>query len=1054
MKLTEKFSKILSLYDAFLNGKLSPEISRLHWLNEQLPIAAASVWLKVKTGIILEEVDYTIVHKIQHEWSKETENVFNEAADIYTSNLAIYYITLSEVKNEYQLFELQKEITEIRDFIFAHMIRQGSLISSLKKKIPAVDLVFSVLPFGLFAPEDLVMVSGIQELVSSQSESLSVSETALLGIYYTEKYDFGKADMYLSMAATILDDDECILLSLLETYLRQKKESISANAFIHKPLGNGNVYDTLPYERAPHYPTAGGTCKFNVQVNSQTVEKVFMKLDGIAERIPCLLVDEALHIYQAVVELPEEYVEGSYSFIAIGEEIETSVDYELTIKEQVIVRKVDFIGSTSHENIYQAVTNHQTIFLNLQKTKLQMSLNKPAIKSNKLNEQCLIIDSTGAITTTDGQVIVTFFEDMLEIQELIGKGIFSISLKFFDDAEIYYGFGERYNAINQFGTIIDCFVYNQYRDQGTRTYMPMPYYFTDKGYGLSIVTDYYTRFDLQHSNKGIVELTVETEPTDFIFEIDLLHGSMKEMIQQYIQSTGQPRMVPSWVFGPWMSSNNWDRDSVVREQIKLTNEHGIPSTVIVLEQWSDETTYYMFNDAQYSLLDPGKSHSYDQMTFPEWGRWPDPKGLIEHCHENGLKFILWQIPIGKYLNQQKHPLKDQDEKFMIEQGYVVKNSDGTPYRIPENWFTDSLLLDFTNKAAKKWWFEKRQYLIELGVDGFKTDGGEMVYGADVQFSDGSNGRKMRNNYPKEYIKSYYEFAQQNQGITFSRAGYTGAQTYPAHWAGDERSTFDAFKRQLIAGINSGLSGVIFWGWDLGGFNGDIPTAELFMRSASMAAFCPIMQYHAESKGEFNQDRTPWNIADRTNTPEVIDVYRFFANTRMNLLPYIYDQSQKAVNNCLPLMRALKIEYPSEAFDNCYDQFMFGESLLIAPVIREGEQSRFIQFPEGTWTDFWTHQVVEGGQTIEVHAKANQIPVFIKQNSIVLLNLGNSGIIGEQIGNDIKRYTRPKLIVTAKDDFKEIIEDHLGNSINVTVDKAEKSIMYDSNLEIEIEFIDL
>ena len=88
--------------------------------------------------------------------------------------------------------------------------------------------------------------------------------------------------------------------------------------------------------------------------------------------------------------------------------------------------------------------------------------------------------------------------------------------------------------------------------------------------------------------------------------------------------------------------------------------------MIVLEQWSDETTYYMFNDAQYPMLKPGESHSYHQMTFPKWGRWPDPQGLIDYCHENGLKFILWQIPIEKYLNQQKHPLKDQDEAYMIE----------------------------------------------------------------------------------------------------------------------------------------------------------------------------------------------------------------------------------------------------------------------------------------------------------------------------------------------------------------------------------------------------
>lgn len=176
------------------------------------------------------------------------------------------------------------------------------------------------------------------------------------------------------------------------------------------------------------------------------------------------------------------------------------------------------------------------------------------------------------------------------------------------------------------------------------------------------------------------------------------------------------------------------------------------------------------------------------------------------------------------------------------------------------------------------------------MDGFKTDGGEMVYGKELVFADGSTGSDMRNRYPNDYIQSYYEFAQQNKGITFSRSSYKGAQRFPAYWAGDERSTFDAFKRSLMAGINAGYSGVIFWGWDLAGINVDIPTAELFMRSTAMVAFCPIMQYHAESKGEFNQDRTPWNIAERTGNSQVIDVYRFYATVRMNLLPHIYSQS--------------------------------------------------------------------------------------------------------------------------------------------------------------------
>lgn len=1051
MKLEQSFSEVLTQYNCILNGRINVNaIDNLNTTREKLPIAAAVVWLKVKANIVLNEGDYAVVNAIQAEWSMEHSNVFEEAEDIYTSNLAIFYMTLSEVKNAYQLYNLQKTLTEIRDYIFNHMIREGSLISSLKKNVPDYDLVLSVLPFGLFAPEDLIMVSAIDKLVSACKRD-DQNTAALLGIYFTEKYDFVKADSFLAQARN-KSDKSTVLVDILETYLQQKKENISRSVFIHKPLGNGNVYDELPYERVPHYPTAKEKCVFNVQVNDSNIQEVFMNLEGVTEKIPCRLIDETLHIYQAMIEIPDDYQGGSYFFSLISEEVKKSEVYELAIKKNSILDKIEFIGSNQKENIYILKNEVKSIYLLFQQTKLLLSQEMPKINSVKFNEKMAGIDNENYLFVAEGRLNFRLNDNFLEIHELMGKGVIGITLAIKDNAQIYYGFGERYNSINQFGNTIDCFVYNQYRDQGTRTYMPMPYYFTEQNYGLFINTNYYTRFDLQDTNKCEVDIYIETDGSEILAEIDLLHGSMKEMISQYIGHTGEPLMVPSWTLGPWMSSNNWDRDSVVREQIKLTNKYDIPATVIVLEQWSDETTYYMFNDAQYPLLMPGEVHNYDQMSFPEWGRWPNPKELVSYCHKNGLKFILWQIPIEKYLNQQSHPLKDQDEAYMIEKGFVVKNNDGSPYRIPENWFTDSLLMDFTNEEAKKWWFEKRQYLLDIGVDGFKTDGGEMVYGADVMFSDGSNGREMRNRYPKEYIKAYYEFAQQNNGITFSRAGYTGAQVYPAHWAGDERSTFDAFNRQLIAGINSGMSGVIFWGWDLAGFNGDIPTAELFMRSSSMAAFCPIMQYHAESKGEFNQDRTPWNIAERTQTPEVIDVYRFFANTRMSLIPYIYDQSLKSVREKNPLMRAMQIEFPKEAFENCYDEFMFGESLLIAPVIQEGMTSRIVKLPKGTWVDFWSHSIVQGGQSIHVNAEVDQIPVFIKENSAIVLNLGESKVLGGSIGNDLTEYTNAKVLVVAKDSFTQTIEDHLGNIIKIDVNANNRKISVSQSLPIEVESI--
>ena len=1055
--MKQKFSQVLSAYIHFLKkNELSKDmIPSFNNEVEQLPLDAAILWLKIKTEIPLTEKDQVIIEKIENNWNQKVCNVLDESADIYTSNLSIYYATLLEVKNVYSDYERQKTITKIRDYIFDNMIKNGSIISSVGKGNPDFDIIFSVLPFGLFAPEDLIMVSGINELLVHPK--LKVYQAALLGIYFTEKYDFVKAESYLvDCKKQGKTDFERALIDLLETYLQQKKSQLSKDIFIHKPFGNGNVYDKLPYERAPHYPRVGEEFEVNVQINLETLDRVDLVFSKESLSLKGELINSELNIYQFRGIKKQSEIQETYYFKAtLNEETYESEKYTLPTKEVFSGNTFNFLGSTNHENIYEVKMGQHHFYLLLQESKLIFTLSKSKISNQVVNNKFLSLDNQNHLLK-NGQVIFQFNPEEFEISEIIGKGVTHFNLSFKDKANKYYGFGERYNNINQMGNFLDCFVYNQYRDQGTKTYMPMPYFVTDDNYGLNIETDFYSTFDLKREDSKTVKIGLDVDPTNPEVEINLLIGSMKEMISQYIKQTGEPALLPSWALGPWMSSNNWDRDSVVRKQIELTNELEIPATVIVLEQWSDETTYYMFNDAQYSLLENGISHKYEDMTFPEWGRWPNPKALVDHCHDNGLKFILWQIPICKYLNQQTHPLKDQDETYMIENNFVVQTKTGEPYRMPENWFTDSLLMDFTNERAKKWWFDKRQYLIDIGVDGFKTDGGEMVYGKDVVFSDGTKGDQMRNRYPQSYVDAYYEFAQKNKGMTFSRSGYRGAQKSPAHWAGDERSTFSAFRRQLIAGINSGISGIVFWGWDLAGFNGDIPTAELYMRSAAVAAFCPIMQYHAESKGEFNQDRTPWNIAERTGVEEVIDVYRFFANTRMNLLPYINSQAINSVDNYLPLMRSLQVEYQEEEFDNCYDQFMFGESLLVAPVIEEGETSREIKLPSGVWTDFWTLESLKGDRTISVEATTSDIPVFIKENSVVLLNLGQDKKIGSAISNSVDTYTNLKILITANKSFSKQLTDHVGNKFLISVDysTSEVTVEVNNDVQYDVELVKL
>src|SRR5690606_36171805 len=138
-------------------------------------------------------------------------------------------------------------------------------------------------------------------------------------------------------------------------------------------------------------------------------------------------------------------------------------------------------------------------------------------------------------------------------------------------------------------------------------------------------------------------------------------------------------------------------------------------------------------------------------------------------------------------------------------------ADGSPYRNKCWWFTDALVIDISNPEAGAWWFDKRRYLFdEIGIDGMKTDGGEHIWGRDLRAHDGRRGLQLYNAYPNLYVGAYHEFVQRatgGDGVTFSRAGYTGAQQYPGHWAGDEDSNWSAYQASVRAALAAGVSGV-------------------------------------------------------------------------------------------------------------------------------------------------------------------------------------------------------------------------------------------------------
>jgi alpha-glucosidase (family GH31 glycosyl hydrolase) len=567
---------------------------------------------------------------------------------------------------------------------------------------------------------------------------------------------------------------------------------------------------------------------------------------------------------------------------------------------------------------------------------------------------------------------------------LFGDGERAYALRFalrLEPGERVVGFGERFDGLDQRGRLVDAVVFDQYKAQGARTYLPVPFaHVAGGGFGFHVDTGRRVRFDVgaRDPDRILVEVDLEPGSAEPQATLRLFAGRPGDVLGAFLAATGRPAVPPPWVHRLWLSGNEWSSQARVLAEVERAGSEGIPVGVVVIEAWSDEETFAAFNGARYEIHPDGAPHRLADFDFPADGPWPDPKGLVDELHRRGIKVLLWQIPLAG-----SHPGQaEADAQTMVERGYCVRDGDGQPYRNPGGWFHDALLVDFTNPEARRWWTEKRRYLVEeVGVDGFKTDGGEHAWSPELAYADGTRGGETNNRWPVLYGQAYHELLRSagREPVTFSRAGFTGAATVPCHWAGDEDSTWEAFRASISAGLTAGASGVFFWGWDLAGFSGPLPTPELYLRATAMAALCPIMQLHSEYNHHRlpSRDRTPWNVAEQSGDARVLPLFRRFARLRERLLPYLAEQAARSAATGKPLLRALF--FAADRDERIWDfpeQYLLGDDLLVAPVTREGVERLEVYLPAGEWVDAWSGDRLSGPAVVERDAPLDRIPVFI------------------------------------------------------------------------------
>ena len=552
------------------------------------------------------------------------------------------------------------------------------------------------------------------------------------------------------------------------------------------------------------------------------------------------------------------------------------------------------------------------------------------------------------------------------------------------------GFGERFDALDFRGASLDSVVFEQYKSQGAerKTYLPMPFAHVvgGRGWGFHVRTSRRVWFDIGDSEPD--RLWIEAESgSDGALEVALFEGRPGEVLDQFLEEAGRPEELPEWVFRLWASGNEWNTQAEVMRQVDAHRDHAIPVGSVVIEAWSDESTFTAWRGAEFEPSD--RPHRLSDFTFPADGPWPDPKGMVDELHDRGIRLHLWQIPLIK---MRPHPRGQVaiDAESAIRDDVLIREvaPDGSlrPYRNRGWWFPLGLMPDLTDDAAARWWTERRRYLVEdLGIDGFKTDGGEHAWGADLRYLDGSHGDESNNLFPVHYAKAYGDLLRSagKAPVTFSRSGYVGSQAHGAFWAGDENSTWEAFRWSMFAGLSASASGILYWGWDFAGFSGEVPTVELYLRSAAAAAFVPIMQYHSEFNHHRSpsRDRTPWNIAERWGDDTVIPVFRRFVDLRERLVPHLARWAREAIASGTTLMRPLYFDHPDD--ENVWLhplQWMLGPDLLVAPVLAPGAQSWPVYLPAGDWVDAFTGESVEGGGVVKRPVPVDELPVYVRAQS--------------------------------------------------------------------------
>ena len=512
-----------------------------------------------------------------------------------------------------------------------------------------------------------------------------------------------------------------------------------------------------------------------------------------------------------------------------------------------------------------------------------------------------------------------------------------------DVGEKIYGMGERFTPFVRNGQVVD--MWNE--DGGTSSeiaYKNIPFYLSSRNYGVLVNETGPISFEVCSEMVTKVQFSIPGQRLDFIV---MGAKDRKGVLERYTALAGRPALPPAWSFGLWLTSS-------------FTTSY-------------DEKTVLSFVDGMAQRKLPLSVFHFDcyWMRENEWCgfRWdpdvfPDVEGLLQKLHDRGLKVCVW---INSYIGQ-KSPTFDE----AAEKGYLLKRPNGDIWQW-DRWQGGQGVVDFTNPEAVRWYQDKLRTLMRQGVDCFKTDFGERIP-TDVVYHNGADPVWMHNYYTYLYNKAVFDVIKEVKGeaeaVVFARSATVGGQKFPVHWGGDCNSTYVSMAESIRGGLSLCLSGFGYWSHDIGGFEGTAPD-HVYKRWLAFG----LLSSHSRLHG-CNSYRVPWLFGE-----EAVDVCRHFTNLKCRLMPYLYAKAVETSQTGVPMMRAMMLEFTDPGCEDCDRQYMLGDSLLVAPVLRkDGVVDYYL--PKGKWTHLLTGEIKEGGSWFREQYDFFSLPLFVRDNTLL------------------------------------------------------------------------